>query len=84
MDADQSMNPVENHKFTDAKEIASPLADFSKCVFANCDVSGWHFSGILDSCIFQDCNLSLTSFLEAKLQRVTFKNCKLAGVDFTL
>jgi fluoroquinolone resistance protein len=58
-------------------------ADISGCSFAECDFTEVHFSGILESCSFTDCNLSLASFEGAKLQDVKFSGCKLEGVDFT-
>jgi fluoroquinolone resistance protein len=72
-----------NQRFNYLKGFEQSGLDITQCSFSSCDLSEVHFTGILDSCVFTECNLSLTSFQDAKLQGVSFVNCKLEGVDFT-
>jgi fluoroquinolone resistance protein len=87
MNSKKSATPVPqelyDREFTSSNDFQPAGQDFTKCKFSHCDLTGLHFDGILDACLFQDCNLSLTSFESAKLQGVSFLNSKLVGVDFT-
>lgn len=50
--------------------------EFENCVFT--DISNIGFS----QCVFTSCNFSNCKLRNSKLQNVTFKNCKLIGVNF--
>jgi len=57
---------------------------FEYCKFTNCDFSYADFSNkIFIECLFEDCNLSLANVSNAGLQNISFKHCKLSGVNFT-
>ena len=57
--------------------------EFQDCVFKQCDLSDSEFSGnkFID-CVFDGCNLSMLKLRNTALQSVTFKNCKILGVNF--
>ncbi|MBN2830324.1 MAG: pentapeptide repeat-containing protein [Candidatus Cloacimonetes bacterium] len=73
----------DNRTFTELSPDSTKSNDFFKCLFKSCDLTDFHFDGILDTCTFEECNLSLTSFKHSKLQGVKFLNCKLLGINFT-
>ena len=79
----ESVTDYINQQFEDVNGIELCGSSFTACKFIACDLSELAFDGILDSCAFLDCNLSLTSFAHAMLQGVKFERCKLVGVDFT-
>lgn len=82
--AEKERQPEQvGQEFKELQGVETQETDFTDCRFVECDVSGLHFSGILDRCMFEECNLSLTSFEKAKLQGVKFVKCKLQGIDFT-
>lgn len=76
-------NEIYKQQFNDVKGFTSSEADLCECTFTKCDLTEIHFRGLLESCSFTDCNLSLASFESAKLLEVKFINCKLEGIDFT-
>jgi len=57
--------------------------EFQDCTFKQCDLSNSEFSGskFID-CIFEGCNLSMLKVGNTSLQSVTFKDCKILGVNF--
>jgi uncharacterized protein YjbI with pentapeptide repeats len=57
--------------------------EFEDCVFKNCDFSNSDFSNnsFMD-CEFIECNLSLIQLAGSSLKTVSFKNCKLMGIQF--
>lgn len=56
---------------------------YEQCRFVSCDFAGSYLDGLVfDGCLFEDCNFALTSVGNAGLQNVTFKRCKLSGVNF--
>lgn len=57
--------------------------EFEDCVFKNCDFSNSDFSNnsFMD-CEFIECNLSLTQLSGSSLKTISFKNCKLMGIQF--
>ncbi len=83
MNKDSRPQEIQYEVFTGSWVQEPGLHDFTGCKWAGCDLSGQRFAGILDRCEFEDCNLSLTIFEQAKLQDVRFLRCKLLGVDFT-
>jgi fluoroquinolone resistance protein len=52
---------------------------FHRCNFSDCNLS--HNTFI--DCSFVDCNLSMLKIIGSSLKNVTFKGCKLIGVDFS-
>ena len=57
--------------------------EFEGCVFKNCDFSNSDFSNnTFMECQFIDCNLSMMQVGNTSLQDVSFKNCKLLGIQF--
>lgn len=57
--------------------------EFEGCVFTNCDFSNSDFSNnTFMECRFIDCNLSMMQVANTSLQQVSFKNCKLLGIQF--
>lgn len=81
--AHESVRDYLNQSFDEASELEPAGSSYTNCQFTACDLSDLAFDGILDTCAFHDCNLSLTSFTGAMLQGVSFIRCKLVGVDFT-
>ncbi|WP_133271352.1 pentapeptide repeat-containing protein [Hymenobacter radiodurans] len=65
-----------------AVEIA-PQQEMEQCRFVACDFSGADFTDkrFID-CLFERCNLSLAKLAGAGLQNVSFRECKLSGVQF--
>lgn len=57
--------------------------EFDGCIFKNCDFSNsdFNYNAFMD-CEFIDCNLSMTQLVGTSLKTVTFKNCKLLGIQF--
>ncbi|MDY6926420.1 MAG: pentapeptide repeat-containing protein [Pseudomonadota bacterium] len=59
-------------------------ASFEECEFIDCDFSDSQFHGCkFTQCEFVRCNLSLTDMANSQLYGLTFKDCKLVGVDWT-
>jgi len=57
--------------------------EFDGCIFKNCDFSNSDFSyNTFMDCEFIDCNLSMMLVTGTSLKTVTFKNCKLLGIQF--
>ena len=57
--------------------------EFDGCVFKNCDFSNSDFSNnTFSDCEFIDCNLAMTKLRGSSLKSVTFKDCKLLGIQF--
>lgn len=79
----QYIEELELQIITDVKDIPESVINFTKCTFLHCDLSEYMFNGLLDCCVFKECNLSLTSFKNTMLQDVAFESSKLMGVDFT-
>jgi fluoroquinolone resistance protein len=83
MTESQTSHEYFRQNFTDTAGLNLMDRDITDCNFKGLDLSEQTFKGILDTCVYEDCNLSLVSFDSAKLQGVSFKRCKLLGVDFT-
>jgi uncharacterized protein YjbI with pentapeptide repeats len=66
-----------------AAEIA-PQPEFEQCRFVGSDFSGADLTNkrFID-CLFERCNLSLATLAGAAFQQVTFRECKLSGVQFS-
>ena len=59
-------------------------ASFEECEFIDCDFSDSRFHGCkFTQCEFVRCNLSLADMANSQLYGLTFKDCKLVGVDWT-
>jgi len=60
-----------------------PKGEYEKCVFMNCDLSNTDISGNLFlECEFTGCNLSLAKLTKTGFRDVTFKDCKMLGLQF--
>ncbi|MDP4292010.1 MAG: pentapeptide repeat-containing protein [Bacteroidota bacterium] len=58
--------------------------EFLKCIFKDCNFSnGLLLNNEFADCQFVDCNLSMIKLDATALRNVSFKNCKLIGVDFS-
>jgi len=59
-------------------------AVFESCILKSCDFSGINFSGndFIDT-TFDTCNFSMARFNDTGLKNVTFKGCKLTGVNLS-
>ncbi|MBX0333154.1 pentapeptide repeat-containing protein [Pontibacter sp. HSC-14F20] len=58
--------------------------EFEDCVFKNCDFSSADFSNNrFTDCEFIGCNLALLRLSNSTLNGVTFKECKLTGINFS-
>lgn len=65
-------------------EIA-PHQELEQCRFVACDFSGADLTDKrFTDCLFERCNLSLATLANAGLQNVTFRECKLSGVQFSV
>jgi fluoroquinolone resistance protein len=58
--------------------------EFDKCTFKVCDLSNSDFSytKFID-CSFVGCNLAMIKLMSSGLNNISFKECKLLGVNFT-
>ncbi len=58
--------------------------EFEQCTFKDCDLSDSLFlNNRFTECVFTGCNLSMTKLAGSSLRDVTFKQCKLLGVNFS-
>jgi uncharacterized protein YjbI with pentapeptide repeats len=58
--------------------------EFEGCVFKNCDFSNADFSqNRFTDCQFVGCNLAMLKLNRSTLHDVTFRECKLTGIDFS-
>jgi fluoroquinolone resistance protein len=58
--------------------------EFNNCVFKKCDFSDAEFSACkFIDCVFEHCNLSMIKLERSTLNDVTFKDCKILGVNFS-
>jgi uncharacterized protein YjbI with pentapeptide repeats len=59
--------------------------EFDGCIFRNCDFSASDFSyNTFIDCEFIDCNMGMTKLTGSSLKSVSFKTCKLLGIEFHL
>jgi fluoroquinolone resistance protein len=67
----------------DYSEKSLPKGDYESCLFMNCIFSNAHLADInFSDCEFRDCDLSLGNLNNASIRDVTFKGCKLLGIQF--
>lgn len=77
-------NMTELKNFTEWDEEQKFDNEYSECSFRNCDFSKHNFNEIkFTDCIFETCNLTMSKVESTELKGVTFKNCKLMGIDFS-
>ncbi|MDX5418430.1 MAG: pentapeptide repeat-containing protein [Hymenobacteraceae bacterium] len=58
--------------------------EFENCIFKNCDFSSGDFSNNrFTDCEFVGCNLAMLKLGGSTLNGVTFKECKLTGINFS-
>jgi fluoroquinolone resistance protein len=66
-----------------ADEIKS-TRNYENCKFISCDLSYADMAEmVFIDCVFEGCNLSLVKVTNAGLQNISFKHCKLSGLDFS-
>ncbi|OOQ58682.1 pentapeptide repeat-containing protein [Mucilaginibacter pedocola] len=73
---DQTFTKLSAAELTSAQTYEH--CKFVACNFANANLDGLVFI----DCAFEDCNLLLISVGSTGFQNVTFKHCKLSGVNF--
>ncbi len=70
--------------FTKSKDKHLDKKKFEDCRFLNCNFVGTDFRDTyFIDCIFENCDLSLAKINGAKIHRVEFIGCKLAGWNFS-
>ena len=74
---------VESAVFADGNTTTIPAAEFFKCRFEGCELSGATCKGaVFESCHFVDCDLTRVAWAGAPLRDARFMDCKLVGADF--
>lgn len=69
----------------DLSEICLENVTFEDCVFESCDFSQGQFINCrFTQCEFLSCHLSMVSCNKTRFYEVSFKECKLLGIDWTL
>jgi len=73
----------EGKTFKNIASKGSRDGEFENCSFVNCDFSNGVFtSGKFTDCVLTNCNLALAKLGQCQLNDVTFKDCKLLGLNF--
>lgn len=84
---------IESHQeyisetFTNVVSVEVELVqtEFDDCQFVECDFSGSLFRDCtFTDCSFSRCNLSLLRALSSQFKDVSFEDCKLTGIDWTV
>ncbi|MES2809640.1 MAG: pentapeptide repeat-containing protein [Bacteroidota bacterium] len=58
--------------------------EFNNCIFKKCDFSEAEFAGCkFIDCVFDNCNLAMMKLDRSTLHNITFKDCKILGVNFS-
>ncbi len=75
---------IENKKFSKLEEydLNAEDAEFEKCIFENCKISGSFERATFHDVIFENCDLSNCLFMESSFIRVEIKNSKFVGCNF--
>lgn len=82
MDLDFYQDEIFEKRSFSGQEIRNK--EFENCVFQQCDFSESNFSGNrFTDCTFTGCNMALVPLNRSVLNGVTFRDCKLIGVNFT-
>ncbi len=64
-------------------ESGLPAGDYEQCSFVNCNFSNVDLSAInFIDCSFEQCDLSMAKMKKTALKTVTFKGCKMLGINF--
>lgn len=72
--------PFERINYT---ENGFPKGEYENCRFVNCNFHGISLTNcIFRECEFRDCDLSLCNLTDTTLNDVSFRGCKLVGVQF--
>ena len=59
-----------------------PSGDYEQCWFVNCNFANVDLSGInFIDCSFEECDLSMAKVKKTALKTVTFKGCKMLGIN---
>jgi fluoroquinolone resistance protein len=78
-------NIIESGIFTksDYTKTGLPADEYEKSTFVNCVFSNADVSNIVFSeCEFRGCDLSMARVIKTALKDVTFRECKLVGIQF--
>lgn len=75
-------NRTDNLLFTDDIDGNLSFHEFHECKFDKLTFSAKGEGCLFADVIFNHCDLSNISFLEAVCRRVEFHNCRLTGIDF--
>lgn len=61
------------------------LKEFESCIFNHCDFSNCNFMGVVFiDCVFNQCNFNSARINHVALRTVTFSNCELKEVNFSM
>src|SRR3954463_255111 len=59
------------------------MGEYEYCKFINCDLSNSNLNNFkFSECEFINCNLSLAKLSKTVLRDITFKECKMLGLQF--
>src|SRR5699024_4125962 len=72
----------DRHNFSAGERFSGEYfsCTFRGCDFSNCDLS----EAIFSNCCFHNCNWSMVGLNGTRLQDISFEDCKLVGVDFSV
>lgn len=76
---------IEDTNFDKLVFTEKPLqkGEYESCTFSNCNFSNSDLTHIIFSeCEFINCNLSMAKLTDTALRNVTFRDCKMLGVNF--
>lgn len=75
---------IENKRFSKLEEfdLNAEEAEFEKCIFENCKITGSFEKATFHDVIFINCDLSNCLFMEGSFIRVKIKNSKFVGCNF--
>ncbi|MSQ79739.1 MAG: pentapeptide repeat-containing protein [Flavobacteriaceae bacterium] len=64
-------------------ETGLTVGDYEQCSFTNCNFANVDLSGInFIDCSFEQCDMSMAKEKKTALKTVTFKGCKMLGINF--
>nr|WP_186001945.1 pentapeptide repeat-containing protein [Corallococcus sp. Z5C101001] len=82
----QQEDSFENETFEglDLQGIHLVDKEFYRCTFVNCELQQGRWKDtLLESCVFQGCNLTRANVIALRLRDVRFEGSKLMGIDWT-
>ncbi|MBA2656575.1 MAG: pentapeptide repeat-containing protein [Tatlockia sp.] len=81
-----SLNSYDEQTFTQLtlKEDCIANIEFQNCQFKQCQFLGVNFTKVrFIDCDFESCDLSLSKFSGCRFSEVSFRRCKLVGLNWT-